>query len=367
MPSSIHLKFTRGYLILLIALGILIIPKNGLAQISDSSLIKKFSINNLCLCKTTIVDMQGAGILLKPTSVEEMDLPTNCYGHDSRFISGKGYYSETQPGIILQMDQQSNYFSKIRLTKQFKGKLPDGNFIDLSNFSLKELFKLYPQFKNKWGSRDCSNYWNFSNDTLSFYVKIDKNKKPQFPIDEAYYMDKPIEAVDLVAYCSSLSEGGDHHIAEINTDPVFFMDSVRIPKSDLTKFDPNDISSVTVYKDTSAIKILGQEAKYGLIYIETKTFAKHRYWTYFRSKSPEYAKLITSPEGDSNIQYIINKRVLKGNYEGDLSIIDDHIFKGIKIIDKQQLIHEYGVTDKEYGVIISSNIPENLHNGKYKF
>jgi hypothetical protein len=202
---------------------------------------------------------------------------------------------------------------------------------------------------------------------LSFYVKIDKKKQPQFPVDEAYYMDKPIEAIDLVASCYSLSKNNDHHVSEINTDPVFFMDSVRIPKSDLSKYEPNQISSVTVYKDTSAIKILGPEAKYGLIYIETKTFAKHRYQNYFRSKSPEYAKLIARSDGDLNIQYIINKRVLKGNYEGDLSIIDDHIFKGIKIIDKQQLIHEYGITDKEYGVIVISDIPDNLHNGKDKF
>jgi hypothetical protein len=339
------------------------------AQISNPPENSKLSIGNFSLCKTTVTSLKQSFSDLKVVEVEEMDLAKNCYGQDARFVAGKGYASDEQPGIIFQQEQQSEYISKIRLTKQFNGKLPDGNPIQLNKLQLKDVFKLYPKLKNKWGSRDCSNYWNFSNDTISFYVKIDKNKTPQFPVDEEYYLDKPVEAIDLVTSCYGLQRS-DNHVAiqeETSADPLFFIDSVKISKQTLQTYDPNDIAMVTVYKDSSAINRMGIEAKYGLIYIETKKFAKMRYWRYFKSKSDSYAKLVTSPDNDSNVQYILNTKVLKKGFEGDLAAIDDTVFKEIKIIDKQQLIKEYKITDKEIGVIIKSATPNDLHNGKQKF
>lgn len=332
------------------------------AQISPE-LAKKLTVNGICLCKTTLPDLQQSYPDLKETAVEEMDLAKNCYGQDSRFIAGKGFTSEKQLGIIFQLDQNSNEISKIRLTKQFKGKLPDGNFIDLSILNLKDLFKLYPLLKKDWRSRGCSNYWNFSNDTIAFYVKIDSTKKPQFPIDEAYYLDRPIEAVDMLMSCFSAHKKIETVAKEIaRKEPVYFIDSVRVSKADLLGYEPNDIASVTVYKEASAIKILGPEGKSGLVYIETKQFCKHRYWTYFRSKSASYAKLVPSVESDANVAYILNTKVLAKNYESNLSAINDRTFKDLQVINKDKLMKEYGVTDKDYGVVISSDPKADIKN-----
>jgi hypothetical protein len=337
------------------------------AQLSDTVLVKKLSVNGLCLCKTTLESLKQSYTDVREVDLEEMDLARGCYGQDSRFIAGKGYAFDRQLGIIFQKDPKSDYISKIRLTKQFKGNLPDGTYIDLSKLLLKDLFKLYPALKDKWGSRGCSDYWNFSNDTLSFFVKIDKTKQPQFPIDEAYYADKPIEAVDLVTSCYSFKDDKAVVVLEDNnTDPVFFIDSIRINKAVLQNYDPNEIASVTVYKNSDATERI-ESATNGLIYIETKKFAKTKYWKYFKLKSAEYAKIVPSPENDSNIQYILNKRILKDNFEGDLAAINDKIFTGIQIINKQQLIGDYHIIDKEFGVLISSDVPPNLHNGKNKF
>jgi len=59
--------------------------------------------------------------------------------------------------------------------------------------------------------------------------------------------------------------------------------------------------------------------------------------------------------------------VLKENFEGDLASINDTVFKGIEIITRRQLVEEYGITGKEFGIIIKSDLPVNLHNEKSKF
>jgi hypothetical protein len=328
------------------------------AQIADTTLIRKLSINGICLCNATLPLLKQQYADLKKVDVEEMDLPKNCIGQDSRFVAGVGFSSERYPGMIFQKDQNTDQISKIRLTKQFKGKLPDGKFINVNGLTLKDLFSIYPKLKSAWGSRGCSNYWKFSNDTLSFYVKIDANKKPQFPIDEAYYAVKPIEAVDFVVSCYSFQENASKtQITLFNPDdPVMFLDSIRINRGVLSNFTPSEIASLTVYKGNDAIKLVGAEGKNGVVYIETKNFARQRYWTYFKSKSVDYLKAVPSPKNDSSVQYILNKRVLKENYEADLTSIDDKTFKSISIIDKEQMVKNYGITDKNYGVVIVADV-----------
>jgi hypothetical protein len=171
-------------------LALLTISLNTFCQNEiDSTLAKKITISGFCLCKSTLSDLQNLSNDFRLVDVEEMDLEKRCAGvDDSRYENGKGYYSKKYPGMIFQKDQDEDYISKIRLTKDFVGKLPDGTSINMKALLLKDFFKIYPKLDSTWSSRDCSDYWNFSNDTVSFYVKIDTTKKPQFPIDEAYYL-----------------------------------------------------------------------------------------------------------------------------------------------------------------------------------
>jgi len=245
----------------------------------DTSLAKKLTISGFCLCQTTLPDLQKLSNDFKPIEVEEMDLPKNCFGKDGRYENGKGYYSNKFPGIIFQKDQSTDEISKIRLTKQFKGNLPDGTPIDMRNLKLKDVFNIYPKLKDTWGSRGCSDYWHFANDTLFFYVKVDKSKKPQFPIDEAFYYDKPIEAVDLLISCYRIFEKKERYKQFLN-DPVFFIDSVNVTRIEMQEYQPTDIAVVTVYKDANAIKLVGEQGKFGAVYVETKKFARNKYWNY---------------------------------------------------------------------------------------
>ncbi|OYU79346.1 MAG: hypothetical protein CFE23_14350 [Flavobacterium sp. BFFFF1] len=156
-------------------------------------------------------------------------------------------------------------------------------------------------------------------------------------------------------------------LKKLGDNPVFFIDSVNVDKETLQQYDPNDISSVTVYKDKNAVELIGSEGKDGVIYIETKNFCKKRYWKYFVSKSDEYRQRVTAPDGDANVQYILNERVLDGNYEGNLAAIDDTVFKSIKFISKEELLRKYKIDNKDYGFQIISATPKDLYHGNRKF
>jgi len=163
------------------------------------------------------------------------------------------------------------------------------------------------------------------------------------------------------------SQSPKRMVKKLGNDPVFFIDSVSVDKSELQKYDPNEIASVTVFKDKEAINLIGNDGKDGLVYIETKKFTKKRYWIFFKSKSTEYLKIVPSPDSDNNIQYILNKRILDKDFEGTLSAIDDKVFKKITIISKEQLEKDFKITDKDFGVLIISDTPDNLYKGNQKF
>lgn len=137
-------------------------------------------------------------------------------------------------------------------------------------------------------------------------------------------------------------------VKEVNY-PICFVDSVRIDYSELTKYKPERIASISVIKGEEANKILSEVGEYGVIFIETKTFAGARYKRYFRSKSSAYSELI---EAETQMVYIINEKVLVDNYEGDLASINDSNFKSLEIINPTELSERYHITSKCVGVRI---------------
>jgi hypothetical protein len=323
----------------------------------DSLLKKKLSISGICLCKITFTDLNTIDSNLKEIDVEEMDICNDGFMQDARFENRKGYYSVKFPGMIFQKDDD-NFISKIRLTKDFVGRLPDGTSINIRTMVAKDVINLYPKF-DTWGSRGCSDYWNLSNDTLSFFVKIDRKKLPQYPIDRAYYLQRPIEGIDLVMSCYSIYHKSKSFDLFAPEEPVYFIDSIRTNLAFLEEaYKPSDFAFVTVYKDSNAIKIGGKEAKNGVIYVITKSFARQSYWAYFKSKSPEYLKNVPDLKSEKDVIYILNGKTLTENYEGDLYNINDTNFIELNFIDKKQLKGNYNISNKKFGILIKTKSPK---------
>jgi len=321
----------------------------------DSSLANKITISGFCLCKTKLEDLKLLDSELQEIKVEEMDVCNDGFIQDGRFENRKGYYSKKYPGIIFQKDNDNDLISKIRLTKDFVGKLPDGTPIDMRTLLAKDVISLYPKF-NTWGSRGCSDYWSLSNDTLSFFVKIDRKKQPQYPIDKAYYLEKPIEGIDLVISCYGIFHKHDSFELFPPDEPTYFIDSIRTNKAFINEaYNPEEIALISVDKDSNALNVAGQKSGNGTIYIFTKSYAREHYWEYFKSKSVDYLKKVPDLKTESNVIYILNGKPLHKDYEADLFKINDSNFIDLDIIDEKQLNENYNISGKKLGVLIKSS------------
>jgi hypothetical protein len=334
--------YLRGlpWLSILVFGSIIVNAQDNSFKAIDPETKTNLTISGFCLCETKLTELKHLADLGK-IEVEEMDYPEKCGGSDMRFTGGSGVYSGKYPGMIFQEGNVEGIVGKIRLTKEFKGKLPNGAAVDLSTMKLRDVFAIYPELNESWGSRGCSDYWNFSDKTISFYVKIDKSIQPQFPIRESDYLDKPVEGIDLVASCSKLLLTSKPIQFFRPDEPMFFVDSIRTNESFIEEaYTPDEIALVTVIKGDNAVRIGGDEAKNGIIYITTKHFARTTYWNLFRSVSPSYAAAVQSQD-DTDIVYVLNDNVLTENAESELFPITRNNLVDIKVIDRKQLKKQF--------------------------
>ena len=170
-----------------------------------------------------------------------------------------------------------------------------------------------------------------------------------------------------VSSLASFAQKPKKAIKKLGNEPVFFIDSVAATQADLQKYQPTDIATVSVYKDQDAIDLVGADGKDGVVFIQTKSFTKRQYQSFFKSKSKGFADVLSADPEEIQLQYILNDRILTEDFEGDLGLIDASTFKELKIIDTESLKKDYNVTDKKVGVLIRSDKPEYLYKAKKKF
>jgi hypothetical protein len=156
-------------------------------------------------------------------------------------------------------------------------------------------------------------------------------------------------------------------VKKLGPNPVFILDSTQVEQAALDQVDANTIAMVNMFYDQEAIDLLGEKAKDGAAYIETKDFARRRFVRFFRSYSLAYDSLITQAGSDKDFQYILNDKLQEGNYEGNLVLVDKVHIVSLEILDATQLKHQYNITGKSVGIKIKSKRPKDLYHGKKKF
>jgi hypothetical protein len=230
----------------------------------------EIKLSEIKFCGLTITDLKNKDKDLKEINVIEMDVCSDGFVTDNRFQNRIGYTSKLFPGVIFQKYRDEDIISKIRLTKNFKGYLPDGNYIDMSTLNAKSVLEKYPTL-NTWNSKGCSDYWSLTNEELYFYVKIEKNKEPRYPVDTNYYSTKPIEGVDIVIDCYKILQKNI-----ISNEPLFVLDDKIVSKKEAEQYSQKDIDNIIVLKDQKAIDKYGEKGKFGVIIITTKIYLKNK-------------------------------------------------------------------------------------------
>lgn len=223
------------------------------------------NLSKIKFCELTIDDLKNEDDELKEVKLEEMDLCSDGFVQDGRFENRIGYESKLYPGVIFQKyESNNNVVAKIHLTKEFKGFLPDGNYVEMKTLKAGDILKKYDSLKY-WTSRGCSDYWGINKeDQIYFYVKINKDKKPQYPVDEKYYSEQHVQGIDIVSNCYSYFE-------KIKNKPIYFVNGKETPEEQIIKdLKPEDIDSVNVLKNKSAIEKYGEKGKDGVIEISLK-------------------------------------------------------------------------------------------------
>lgn len=240
---------------------ILVATIKSFSQQSDTIRLSHFK-----LCELTIDILKQKDSTLKSIKVEEMDLCSDGFIQDSRFENRIGYESSLYPGVIFQKYEESlNTIAKIHLTKEFKGFLPDGNYIDLGTLKAKDVLNKYDSL-NSWTSRGCSDYWGIKdNRQVYYYVKINKDIQPQYPVDEKYYSEQLIEGIDIIADCYTYNKAKTKE-----AKALFILEGKEVTEESIKDLKPEDIESINVIKDQNAINKYGAKGKNGVVEIFLK-------------------------------------------------------------------------------------------------
>ena len=167
--------------------------------------------------------------------------------------------------IFQKYKSENNEIAKIHLTKKFKGYLPDGNYIDLKTLKAADILKKYGSL-NSWTSRGCSDYWVIDdNQKIYYYVKINKDKRPQYPVDEIYYSEQLIEGIDIIADCYSYFETN-----VTNIKPLIILEGKEVSEDLAKDLKPEDVESINVIKGLNAETKYGDKGKNGVVEILLK-------------------------------------------------------------------------------------------------
>jgi len=143
--------------------------------------------------------------------------------------------------------------------------------------------------------------------------------------------------------------------SEEEGDPVYVVDSVLVTPGAANQITPDQIGLITIAKGRRAVLLYGPQAENGVIYMETKPFARKRVANFLQSASPAYDSLRNTGLADSALAYIVNGQVVNDKNEALLFTVDKKTFRTLEIVPAKELEQRYQLTGKKAGVRITSS------------
>ncbi|MBO9730052.1 MAG: hypothetical protein J7623_15550 [Chitinophaga sp.] len=143
--------------------------------------------------------------------------------------------------------------------------------------------------------------------------------------------------------------------AVADDDPVYVLDSVVVTQAVVGQVSPDRIGLMTIAKGSKAVLKYGSQAENGVVYIETKPFARKRVQTLLRSKSPQYDSLLNKYGNDSSFLYVVNGHPMEPTNETLFMTLDQKTFRSINILTREQIVKSFGEAKHEAVIVITSS------------
>ncbi len=144
-------------------------------------------------------------------------------------------------------------------------------------------------------------------------------------------------------------------ISKAQDGTLFIVDSVEV-EDGLNHLSPDKIAFMNVVKSPTLQAKYGAKAENGIIYIETKPFARKRYNRLFSELSPAFEAALKKYGSDSVFQYILDGTKIDETSMNMLAALEKKGIGSLVVVDAAMLKSKYGVKekDKKLGVIITS-------------
>lgn len=134
---------------------------------------------------------------------------------------------------------------------------------------------------------------------------------------------------------------------------LYIIDSVEATIG-LGQLTPDKIAIINIVKSPSLQEKYGAKAANGIMYIETKPFARKRYNRLFISLSPAFEAAIKQYGDDGKFQYILDGKKIDENSVNMLAALEKKNITNLIVVDEKELKKTYDVKDRKVGVIITS-------------
>lgn len=183
-------------------------------------------------------------------------------------------------------------------------------------------------------------------------------------VDSKKILDRPVSSVSnvldgagtgIIVAAGSGQPGDDSSIRirgtgslAVSNDPLIILDGVPY-NGDLSNINPNDVESMDILKDASAVALYGSAAGNGVILITTKRGKANRMQVNFQAKTgfsrrfiPEYSRVGPKDYYELNWEAMRNGRIDLGDSEGDANT-----FASANLISNNLRNNVYNVPDDE--------------------
>jgi hypothetical protein len=135
---------------------------------------------------------------------------------------------------------------------------------------------------------------------------------------------------------------------------LFIVDSVESVNG-LGNLTPDKIAFINIVKSPTLQEKYGAKAANGIMYIETKPFARKRFTRLFSTISPAFEAAYKQAGGtDSAFQYVLDGQKIDDTTMNMLAALEKNAIANIAVIDAKALKGQYQVKDKKVGVVITS-------------